>query len=203
MKSVISFLLVISLLVIATPVLAGEEAVAKPQIQVTIGHMFEFNEDVNGFASGIFMYDMANDYPIGFAYAGPMFSVGQANVYVLGVIMAEPIGTSAGPSLWIEANGFFLKYDHYESWLAASHDKGAVAPPASYYGLADYGYALKNKVIIGTAFEIIGYYEDDHPFEMAYGPYVKFNKFKVWLAYDETPNVTGHNYWIFRLQFGI
>jgi len=186
------------------PALAGEDnAVAKSQVQVTIGHLFNMTDDLQVFAYGIYMHNLNNNYDLGFAYAGPVIKVGEVNVYVMGVVMAEPIGTSAGPSLWLELGDFFLEFDHYESWLAASHDEGAAPPPSSYYGLVDYGHTFDNAVRIGAMVEVVGYYQDDEPFELAYGPYAKFNKFKFWMAYDETPLVAGDDYWIFRLQFGI
>ncbi|MFC1599118.1 hypothetical protein ACFL2U_03905 [Patescibacteria group bacterium] len=206
MKKMISFMVVVVCLWLSSPVLAGEageDAVASPQVQFTIGHLFGENEDVKGFAFGIFMYNMANDYPIGLGYAGPMFTVGQANIYVLGALMIEPAGTSAGFSGWFEYKGLFLEYDHFESWMPASHDEGAVAPPTSYYGLIDYGHSLKNDVTLGVAYEVVGFYEDDKPFEMAYGPYIQFKNFKIWMAYDETPNVPSYDYWLIRFKFGI
>jgi hypothetical protein len=203
MKKIIGLMVLVACFASFSPTMAGEDAVAKPQVQFTIGHMFNVTEDLNAFAYGIFMYDLVNDYPIGFAYAGPVFTVGEANIYLMGVVMAEKIGTSGGVSGWLEYGDLFVEFDHYEAWMAPSHEEGSAPPAASYYGLVDLGHKFKNDVTVGAAYEVVGYYEDDHPFQMAYGPYIKFNKFKVWMAYDETPLVPGDPYWIFRLQFGI
>ena len=181
----------------------ADEVAAKPQLQLTIGHMFDISEDVNGFTNGIFLYDLVNDYPVAFGYAGPVIEVEELNVYALMVLMAEPIGTSIGPSLWLEYKGLFLEYDHYETWLAASHEEGAEAPPSSYYGLAEYSHAITDDISVGVAYEDIGYYQDDDSFQRAYGCFVQFGDFKTLVAYDETPLVPGNEYIIFRFKYGI
>jgi hypothetical protein len=204
----ISLVIMVLYLGFSAQVLAkGSDVAAKTQIQLTIGHYFEVNENVTGVAFGSFLYNLNNQYPVALGYAGPMVKVGQINIYTMLAVMGEPIGVSVGPSLWLEySNGqdsFFMEYDHYESWLSSQHGDDAVAPPASYYGFADYGHILGNKVTVGLAGEVIGYYQDSHPYELAYGPYAQFNKFRIWIAYDQTPMMPGQDYWMLRLRFGL
>lgn len=208
MKKMIGLVIGVLCFSLSVPVFASDNDVAaKTQMQLTIGHYFELNENVTGVAFGSFLYNLNTQYSVALGYAGSMVKVGQINVYTMLAVMGEPIGVSIGPSLWLEySNGkdsFFIEYDHYESWLTSSHEDMSIAPPASYYGLADYGHVFENKVTLGFTGEVIGYYQDNHPYEFAYGPYAQFNKFRIWLAYDQTPNVPGQDYWLIRLRFGL
>jgi hypothetical protein len=208
MKKMIGLVILMVCLAISGQALARDNDVAaKTQVQLTIGHYFEVRENVTGVAFGSFLYNLNTQYPVALGYVGPMVKVGQINIYTMLAVMGEPIGMSVGPSLWLEySNGkdsFFLEYDHYESWMSSQHGDDAVAPSASYYGLFDYSHNFGNKVSLGLACEGIGMYQDNHPYELAYGPYAQFNKFRIWLAYDETPNVPGQDYWLIRLRFGL
>jgi len=201
MKKNVCMVVLVICLMISLPAMADDEGVAaRAQVKLTISHVFGDNEAVKGFATGALLYDIANDYPIAFGFGGAMITVGEVNIYPCLVLMGEPTGMSVGPSIWLEGYGFFLEYDHNESWLPSQH--GESAPPASYYGFAEYGYGFKDKVTLGVAGEVVGFYEDEDPFQLAYGPYVQFDRFRVWVAYDETPTVPGNDYWIFRFKFG-
>lgn len=208
MKKMIGLVIGVLCFSLSVPAFARDNDVAaKTQVQLTIGHYFEVNENVTGVAFGSFLYNLNNQYPVALGYFGPMVKTGQLNIYTMLAVMGEPSGMSVGPSLWLEysngKNGLFIEYDHYESWMSSEHGDDAVAPPASYYGLVDYSHTFENKVSLGLACETIGLYQDEHPYELAYGPYAQFSKFRIWMAYDETPNVPGQDWWLIRLRFGL
>jgi hypothetical protein len=196
--------MVIMVLCFAAQAMA-ENTSSNPQVQLTIGHGFWQKGNISGFAFGSFLYSINTSYPVALGYVGPSLKLGNFNLYTMCAVMGEPIGTSVGPSLWLEyAKGkesFFLEYDHFESWMSSEHGDNAIMPPASYYGALNYGHKFADNVTVGLAGEIIGYY-DSQPFELAFGPYVQFNKFKVWLGYNETPSVDGQENLIIRLKFG-
>ena len=187
------FLAIIISLMIAIPALAHDhDTAAVSQLSIAADHGFwgEKVEGLSGYVSGSFFYNLNNDYAALFGYLGPIIEVGDFSLYPMAVIYADADAWMFGPSLWLEYSGdknyFFIEGDYYVPVLSAEHGEDAWLPPHQYYGFAEYSRAFKDKVSFGLDLEAMGDFEDK-PYEMAAGPFVQFNKVKIWFFYDEAP----------------
>jgi hypothetical protein len=198
----------LSLLAVMPAVAKDREAAADTQLMISLNHFFGQADaqasQVRFFTMATFMYDLPKDWPIMFGYGGPVFSNGKWNLYTMAVGMNNPIGWSIGPSVWLEYNGanyLLIEGDYYVPLLAASHDEDALAPVHAYYGFGEYARNLNGKVTLGADWEIFGSIDQTRLAELAYGPFVKVDRLKVWAFRDETPNLPGMNYYGVRFKF--
>ncbi len=208
MKKVMSLMIACLFLVSLAGQARANDLAADSQLQISVDHFFgDQQQTVSGYAAGIFMFDLNSGWPILFGYGGPVIKAGKVNIYPLLMTMNDPSGWSVGPSLWLEyvgnKNYLFTEYDYYVPFLATSHDEDAALPPHAYYSLSEYSYSLKDKMRLGADLEIYGLYEESSPQEFAYGPFVQMDRFKLWLFYNETPNLAGDNYLGLRFKISI
>jgi hypothetical protein len=196
MKKIVSAVLVAICLFLSMPALAeNRDLSADTQLMLSIDHFYK-GDDTQIYAMATFMYDITYDSPIIFGYVGPMISSGKWNFYPMAVVMDNPVGWSAGPSLWLEYKGknyLFIEGDYYVPVLSASRDKDAPSPIHSYYGFGEYSRDLNEKWAVGVDWELFGNIEETRMAEMAYGPFVKAGRIKVWCFYDQTPMLPGAN----------
>jgi hypothetical protein len=206
MKKFVTAVLVVICLVLSTPALAeNRDVTAKTQVLVSLGNYFE-GDQVDLLTKVSCMYNVNNGWVNVFGYAGPVFSNGKWNFYTLAVVMDNPDGWSAGPSLWVARKGevdLFIEGDFYFSTLAASSDKDVAGPINSYYGYGEASRKLNEKWTVGAAWEIFGNIEQTQPGELAYGPFVQAGKIRAWFFYDQTPNLDGANYIGTRFKFSL
>ena len=213
MKRILLVAVLVLSLSFCLPAMAKDrDAAAVTQMMISIDHLFAWENADQSFklplyASAIYMYNLNNGWPIMFGYFGPVISANNWNFYMLAVGMNDPSGWSVGPSLWLEYAGekhyWFIEGDYYVPFLGTSHDKEVPLPPHAYYGFGEYAYSLDEKMAVGASWELFGVIDETRLAELAYGPFVKFNRLKVWCFYDETPNLPGVNYWGVRFKYGL
>jgi hypothetical protein len=206
MKKLVSAVLVVICLVFSTPALAeNRDVTAKTQVLITLSNYFE-GDQADFFAKVSYMNNVNINWPIVFGYAGPVQTSGKWSVYTLAVVMDNPVGWSAGPSVWVEYKGkyyLFVEGDYYFSTLAASSDKDVAGPINSYYGYGEASRKLNEKWKVGAAWEIFGNVEQTQPGELAYGLFVESGKIRVWVLDDQTQNLDGANYIGTRFKFSL
>jgi len=185
-----------------------EKEAAASQLMITASEDFWGNDDHSGFAKGVLMLDLSTGYAVTFGYVGAKLALGDdLDLYMLGVTTNDPFGWWVGPSLWADyqkgKHDFFIEGEYYCPYKTTSRDPDAPSLDHQYYGFSEYMYG--DQTGLGLALEVMGNEDDDHPFELAYGPVFRFKKIKLWAAYDETPlehPVFGddNNKWLLRLQ---
>ncbi|MBD3359803.1 MAG: hypothetical protein GF365_03815 [Candidatus Buchananbacteria bacterium] len=208
-KGLICVMAVIVMFVFSLPAIAGDNDLAgKSQLQLTVDHFFWESDKVSGYGWGTFLLDQNSGWPLIIGEFGPVFHLSsKVNMYLMAATMNDPLGWSFGPALWLEYTGdknyAFIEYDHYEPFMATTHDDLTPLPEQSYYGYAEYNYSLPDNIKIGVMLETFGYYEEDHAQELMYGPFAQLGRFRVIVAVDETPMLPGDDWLVLRAKISL
>lgn len=205
MKRIFLVALLVVVLAVGKAAMAEEQPASTSQVVITASQEFGEGkvENLAGYANVNFFYSPTDAYSYLAGYVGPKITVGNCNIYVMGVTFTDNYGWSLGPSLWFEVNGekayFFLEGDYYAPWLSTTGGEDPVLPPHQYYAYSEVNLFIGEKNAIGWAAELAGSVRESSAEEFAFGPLVTFGKIKLWPFYDTTPNVPGQD--MFGIRF--
>lgn len=188
--------LVITLVVftVLTGVSFADEVNTQGQYQLNLNHSFWQEESLSGFAHAT-IFGNTDDYLALFTYLGPQVRLtDKFSFYLLGGTFNDGQGMSMTTSLWLNyafaKNNIFAEVDYYIPIDVHPHQM---------YTLLEYSRSFKDNVLLGLAMETFGS-TDQKLGSLAYGPFFQANKLRFWLAYDETPAVSGETVFI-RVSF--
>jgi len=122
-----------------------------------------------------------------FTYLGPKVRLADGlYFYLLGGAYLDA-GSSIITSAWLdysptEQDNFFGEIDYYTPYLEQLH---------AIYLYGAYTRSTELNFDYGFAYEAMEYTRDGKFFESAIGPFLKLENIKFWLAYDETPSMSG------------
>jgi hypothetical protein len=207
MKRILLVAVMVLSLGLGLSAVAKEQNASRSQIVITASQAFGGGEggNLSGYANANFLYSLNDGYSYLAAYVGPRITVGNCNIYLMGVSFSDPYGWSVGPSLWLEITQdniyFFLEGDYYVPWLSTAGGENPILPPHQYYGYTEFSIYLSKTNAIGVAAELSGSAMEDRGYEFAFGPMFTFNKIKLWTFYDTTPDIPGNDLYGIRFIY--
>lgn len=206
-KSLLIAVMVFLSLVMSLPALAEKENGSRSQVVITASQAFGEGkvDHLAGYANANFLYQLTDGYSYLAGYVGPRITLGDSNLYIMGVTFSDPYGWSVGPSVWFDVTKdnvyFFIEGDYYAPMASVAGGEDPYVPPHQYYGYTEFQVYLSKLNSVGFAAETAGSAMEDRGYEFAFGPMFTYNKIKFWPYYDTTPNVPGYDLYGIRLTF--